>query len=372
MEGTNKKPRRISELDALRGIAAIGVLIFHYSIIYKVKLHTLNFNTDDPFPGFHFTFGEMGVDLFFVLSGFVIMMTSERVKSALDFAIARFVRLWPTFFVCCSITCIFLICFPMGISQRLPVYLVNLTLVQPGFVKFPLIDGAYWSLHVEVEFYAIIFLLIIFKQTKKIVFYFSLFTVLCLVYQLILLLFHTDNVAHHDIGLIRHSGTFLTGIYCYRYYQTRDYKYLVGIGLLSFGVLLSHGLRNYTFGVIPHYFGNLLFIIVMLYVTLIGNRFLRHEIFQFFGKISYSLYLLHQMIGFTVMHYLNTYGLNLNYCAGFAFIFVVILASLVTYLVDVPAQKYLRVKITELVKKPGYLDDNNIKIDKSINAHKAS
>ena len=90
---------RISELDALRGIAAMAVIFFHFtsSIAKNWSFHLYD-------PPFQFWYGDKGVDLFFMISGFVIFMTLDRARSAASFAVGRFSRLFPTFWACALIT----------------------------------------------------------------------------------------------------------------------------------------------------------------------------------------------------------------------------------------------------------------------------
>lgn len=78
-------------LDALRGIAAVLVVLFH-----------LKMDTGNPDYGLHL--GMTGVDLFFLISGFVIFMTLRKTSSSNDFVISRFIRLYPTYWACVSFT----------------------------------------------------------------------------------------------------------------------------------------------------------------------------------------------------------------------------------------------------------------------------
>jgi peptidoglycan/LPS O-acetylase OafA/YrhL len=81
---TAHAPLRIIELDALHGIAALVVVLFHYIDWYdKVRGHS----TD---PLFWLPWGELGVQLFFVISGFVIFMTLQRSKRPMDVVVSRF------------------------------------------------------------------------------------------------------------------------------------------------------------------------------------------------------------------------------------------------------------------------------------------
>ena len=139
---------RIAELDALRGIAAMAVILFHFtSGIAK----NWSFQVYDP--PFQFPFGDKGVDLFFMISGFVIFMTLDRAKSATSFAVGRFSRLFPAFWACALITFGITACYGlpgMAVSMRDAWW--NVTML-PRFVRAQMIDGAYWSLEYELLFY---------------------------------------------------------------------------------------------------------------------------------------------------------------------------------------------------------------------------
>ena len=75
---------RVVELDALRGLAALAVVAFHYTTHYGNEVGHLG---DMPVS---FDFGNYGVELFFLISGFVIFMTLERTRTAMDFVVSRF------------------------------------------------------------------------------------------------------------------------------------------------------------------------------------------------------------------------------------------------------------------------------------------
>ena len=142
---------RFRELDGLRGIAAFAVLLSHYTWEFDVI-----FPGHTPFPA-SLPLGALGVSLFFMISGFVILMTAERKPQPTRFAQARAVRLYPTYWACLTIT--ILVVYLSGTSAlfRTPGELaVNYTMLQ-SFVGVRSIDGAYWSLSREIIFYGIIF-----------------------------------------------------------------------------------------------------------------------------------------------------------------------------------------------------------------------
>lgn len=91
---------RFQLLDTYRGIAAILVVLYHFTIVFKDQLGYSFFN------GF-FLFGQSGVDFFFILSAFVITYRYFHVKankeSVAIFVKKRFMRIYPLYWIVCGI-----------------------------------------------------------------------------------------------------------------------------------------------------------------------------------------------------------------------------------------------------------------------------
>ena len=77
------------ELDALRGLSAISVLLFHYTTLYVIVFPL------EGVPPFYFPWIPYRLQLFSLISGFVILLVLEKTEKPLDFAVARFSRLYP-------------------------------------------------------------------------------------------------------------------------------------------------------------------------------------------------------------------------------------------------------------------------------------
>lgn len=120
--------RRIEELDALRGPAALAVMVHHY-------FNRFDFLYGHWFPVPKFTdVGKYGVHLFFMISGFVILMTLERTRRPVDFLFARFSRLYPAYWVCVLLTFALVRIFSLpGRETSVKDALVNLTMLQSFF-----------------------------------------------------------------------------------------------------------------------------------------------------------------------------------------------------------------------------------------------
>lgn len=102
-------------------------------------------------------FGWVGVQTFFVISGFVIAMTAEK-SSALQFLRSRFLRVYPVAWICATISFIIVVATankPPGCTIALRY--INTLLITP----YPAwIDGVYWTLALELVFYGLAFLII--------------------------------------------------------------------------------------------------------------------------------------------------------------------------------------------------------------------
>ena len=141
---------RYRELDALRGIAAMAVVISHLTGNFDL------FFPEYPPLGVSFAYGGLGVQLFFMISGYVILMTARRYGDPSEFSRARAVRLYPTYWA--SLTLTVAVVFALGFEQLYRPWgeiAVNYTMLQ-SFVAVRDFDGAYWSLARELVFYILI------------------------------------------------------------------------------------------------------------------------------------------------------------------------------------------------------------------------
>jgi peptidoglycan/LPS O-acetylase OafA/YrhL len=153
---TNTNQARIQYLDGLRGIAILTVVLFHaYARWPGVNSDFANF------PLFHY--GFLGVELFFLISGFVILMTLERCKTFATFMLRRWFRLFPaSLFVTLAIflTAPLLPERPAGLPHVSDL-LASLLFIKPTWLsailrhQVSVIEGVYWSLFVEVIFYVV-------------------------------------------------------------------------------------------------------------------------------------------------------------------------------------------------------------------------
>ena len=157
VNNSNKKPVIVG-LDAVRFVAAVMVVCFHLcSLSWADKWGSLVKIVEGraAFPELLSTtwFGWVGVEIFFVLSGVVIAYSADGVP-ALAFLAKRILRLYPAAWVCATVTALTVATLGLETHHRLMrEWLASVTL----FPLSPWIDPVYWTLGVEMSFYAIVF-----------------------------------------------------------------------------------------------------------------------------------------------------------------------------------------------------------------------
>lgn len=295
---------RLESLDSLRGIAAMGVVIYHYTSLFGYSQGFTQLI--DFFPSPYDNPGRYGVELFFIISGFVITMSLENSKSVYHFFVARFSRLYPTFWFCLTFT--FILKSLYYGDFKLIDYFFNLTMA-PSFFGYDEIDGAYWTLTYELFFYlAIGFFYYISKEiTPSVIF---LTTVI-----LTTLLFSLDYNGFklpyklQLIFLLPYLHLFASGIMFYRLWvsnhrgckeSSSNLTLLLYISILCLipWQLASMELPRYNSlsATLITFFHVLMFGVVFGGLGVISNRVL-----VYLGRISFSLYLIHQEVGYIMI-----------------------------------------------------------------------
>nr|WP_260173573.1 acyltransferase [Nocardioides albus] len=153
-------------LDAVRLFAALAVVLYHFTARAHDPWQEGTVSSDF-FPDLSdFTvFGQFGVDLFFIISGFVILMSAWG-RDVTSFTTSRISRLFPGYWAAVLLTAglLLLVWAPTGKQVELTDVGVNLTMVQTAF-SVPMVDGVYWTLWFELRFYVLIGILMLFGLT---------------------------------------------------------------------------------------------------------------------------------------------------------------------------------------------------------------
>ncbi|MCB1381887.1 MAG: acyltransferase [Notoacmeibacter sp.] len=151
MEARPDTTGRIGTLDILRLFSALAVLAFHYAWRGHMGAAPLLDGTPSLAAAWALP-GYLGLNLFFMISGFVIAWSAEG-RNVRQFVISRITRLYPGFVICMSLTFAVLLVandprFAVAPSQ----WLANLLMV-PQVAGQPFMDGVYWTIVLEMIFY---------------------------------------------------------------------------------------------------------------------------------------------------------------------------------------------------------------------------
>jgi len=333
----NIKPKerrfRYPELDSLRGIAVLSVMLYHYTFAYDFHYKLLS-------PGkFYLAHGNLAVPLFFVISGFVIFLTLERSKTKTDFVVSRFSRLYPTYWASMFITILFVTLLPVPAlgNYTFKEIGLNLTMFQ-GFTKVRLIDQVYWTLKMELTFYIIMYVLFLNKALKKI----EWICVLWLVFSLVSSLLSIPLKKYVDVlFILEYAPLFIAGINFYRIKTegstVLNHIIIAASFLLECKWLLMHPDENYGSVAI-------LAIIYLIFYLFTYQKlsWLNNRVLLFLGTISYSLYLLHNVIGYSIIYRLRQYTDVQTLYVLVPLIFSISIATLMTFYIEKPAIKFIR------------------------------
>ena len=323
---------RIAELDALRGLAVLAVLLFHYTSRYDGI-----YGYPDP-PLLAFPDGHFGVEFFFAISGFVITWTTSRTRDVRDFFISRFSRLWPAYAAGVLLTWSIVATFGLPGREYGPLHaLFNLTMVQELF-GMPHVDGAYWSLYVELIFYAWTAAALACGVLGRRIAIVCTGLVACVALQAVQDAFGLWIPGRGlKLALADFFPFFAIGILVFDA-RTAGRLHWHHVALL-FAAIAVAGYANHriAFAVVAALAA--LFITGAAFGTM---RFLAVRPLLFLGSISYSLYLVHQNIGYVVIRQALASGWATELAILAATVLCLALAMLLRSAVEVPAQRAIR------------------------------
>ncbi len=323
---------RLLGVDALRGVAALSVLLFHYTTRFEEKHGHAG---DLPWS---FENGFLGVNLFFAISGFVIFMTLDRVRAPRDFVVSRFSRLFPAFWAAIALTwSIEWWAAPMAEPLPAATALLNGAMLH-GYFGVPSVDGVYWTLQVELFFYLGMFLLWLGGALRRPFWPIAIWLLASWAAWLAPLLGRGVPYALSEALLLTHFPYFALGIAVYlglgrAQREPRQALLLGALAVASVGLADGAWRMLWALG----------FTAALIAGLLLGSR-RPHWLapFAWLGAISYPLYLLHQDIGYVALQWLQGAGIGVWPSLLLTAALVMALAALVHYAVEDPAMRWLR------------------------------
>lgn len=331
-EGRSDTRRRLVELDALRGIAAALVMLFHFTTRYEQL-----YGHETP-PLFSLPWGYYGVNLFFMISGFVIFMTLHRIQRPMDFLVSRFSRLFPAYWVAVPLTFLLTIAFNLpGKIVSVGTAAMNLFMIH-GLFRIPHVDGVYWTLQIEIIFYCMALLLYLTGRLDRV------HTPLGLLLLLRLTYFLADRFAGIEMSwtlsqllILPYIAWFVCGIMIYRVVTVSDETPRKDLALLLAAIVQLTIVDGPGVGLLAASLS------AVLWAAAKGKLpFLANAVFAWLGAISYTLYLLHENIGWGVILHAEKAGYSANLAILLAIAASLSMATCLTWLVERPAMNWLR------------------------------
>jgi peptidoglycan/LPS O-acetylase OafA/YrhL len=281
-----KKEIHFFTLDSLRGLAALSVFFFHCELASPHLRNSI------------FRFGVTGVDLFFMISGFVITLTLRYTNDWWSFLVKRFTKLYPIYWVIVSFTAVLILLkHDDEITPHLLTdYLGNLTMLQRYF-GIPNLDEQYWTLEVEILFYVFILVILLCRGSKSIEPIGTVMLIFCIVYDIFLDI--KFPIGKYFI-LINHFPLFYSGII---FFKIRDeggnaFRYVtLAVCFVSACILFNNGGRSMYYLSFSEYLPSLLIYFIVFALAIKDRmKLLTAKPLLFMGRISYSFYLLHQYV----------------------------------------------------------------------------
>lgn len=318
MESLRSKPGHLYAIDLLRFLAAIGVVACHWGVSHPImRVEAAKY-------------GVFGVQLFFLISGFVILMSAQN-QSFREFVVARLVRLYPAFWICCTISALVAFNDPL---LGWPEYLANMTMLpNPFYVQ--LINPAYWSLLVELKFYLLISALILTGALHRVELVF---------WAWLLAAALSTSFLMGKLILVAYAPFFAGGCACFLLRQEKHWHRwaLLGVSWLlamretAAEVLLKRGgLDTQTSCLLVT-----VFFLAILAVAMNKLVLPPWPGIATLGAISYPIYLLHERIAIEI-----GWTTDNPLLFAMAFVWIAVLSYVVHRWGEIPLQKWMRARL---------------------------
>ena len=294
----------IAALDLLRLAAALAVVMFHYFFRGAAAGGALieGYPIAAPFA----LYGYLGVNLFFLISGFVIAWSAEN-RGWEQFATARFIRLYPGYLLCMSITFVVVVAAGTPMLQAsFGQYAANLSMFAPAFGQ-PFMDGVFWSIVLELVFYGWVTLALFtgLFQKRKLELIFVWLAISALNE------FFIGSSAARLLFITEFAPFFAAGVLVHHLHAHG--RSLPALLLLAAAFAISSNTLSVTQHWMLDHYGiavsstNLVVANVVIHAALIGAVLLRDRVASStltlaLGGLTYPLYLLHQNIGYLAIN----------------------------------------------------------------------
>jgi len=301
---------RVHSIDYLRGVLALLIMFYHYSSWHHLfTFDSASFLTRNAF---------YGVSLFFVISGFSLtigyMKKFENITkdNMLNFFIRRFGRIYPLFLLI-VITYILLLSISGKSMPNFLEIITNLTISFSFFPNYYALTTGGWSIGIEIVFYIFFpFIIWFLQKTNLYGLLFSILSIIISIYISSYLLYDISDSKDYwtkYLSLINHTYFFIFGILvAYLYIQKNNFfiqpnLYIITTFLFTLFLFIFYPIEGEVINlllkenrVILTLLVFIIFILVVIYNNSLNHNLKIFKIFNFFGEISYTIYLIHPII----------------------------------------------------------------------------
>ncbi len=340
--------KRLLALDSFRGLAALGVVLFHYTMF-----------TPQAAIG---KYGVTGVDIFFLFSGFVALMSFKATAKFGQLVVNRIARLYPAYWAAVLFTGFLYWYYNVHNHEEQVAFnkmlFANLSMFQ-YYIGQPNLDGPYWTMTYEILFFTFMLLVFIFKGLKQIEKIALAGIIVTAIQNFIFKNYFPELFLglKEALPILSHFALFMAGILFYKIRTEGANTFRVTIIVAAYLVQLSsfgNGGMSHLYISFNEYLAILtLYFSVMFLLVYDKLNFLAIKPLLFFGSISYPLFLIHQFISRSVIIVvlMKYEGYSFWAAAAVAFIVSVGLATLIAKFVE----PFLSTLIKRLLSKKGDL-----------------
>ena len=318
--------KNITTLDLFRGIAGYGVAICHF-YYYLYDLDNFQF------------YSIFFVELFFVLSGFVLFPQLQKVynnkKNIKIFYFRRWLRTIPPYLI--ALVCYSIVFLKFDIDT-----LKYLLFIQNTFNNFVDSDYFYiaWSLSIEEFFYLIFPIFLIIFNKNKFIHIVILFILIIYGIKIAYLLLNNVDGEFYRIGTFLRLDSIAFGILTRIYFNKVRNSLINILSIILVGISMYYFFQDFQnlttvklflFVLLAQYFSVNIIIIFLNFNKLIVNKFLI-RFFAILSSQTYSVYLFHFLFIYLIS--LNSFLLNIEFIFIFYLIFLFLFSSFFYYIFE--------------------------------------
>jgi peptidoglycan/LPS O-acetylase OafA/YrhL len=313
-------------IDLLRILAASWVVFFHLNQPIKP--------IDNWYRDFC-KYGHLGVPIFFMISGYCILIALQHAQKPAEFIVRRFFRIFPPYWFSLVVTAmiILLLKFTTSVNsvaiipKNITGIVATLTLTTTPVTHIKTINWVYWTLSYEAFFYLAVFACAFFKKQ-----YFVIALIVVTLLSIVLPQFESGPLFFLNLWPL-----FSLGVVIYQLLHQPAYKWF-NMALLVFTAVDFYATHQ-----------SLIYLVLCLITgaLIVINHFkpLKSNLLSRYGDVSYSLYLVHVPISIYLLGHLKTMAIQSNLALNILFdvvilVFLVFVSKLIHRYVELPAIRY--------------------------------